>query len=511
MSTTGEGPSNPEVSEGRARGPRRLSAVVQAGLALAFCGGALFWLWRVMWDNAHPVLVAARGLHARAPSDRIVAVDAVSGLGFRYGGEALPCLIPALGDPDARVRVAAAKAVGLVANYAVGSETEADTVAVADAWTGLLGLLKDQEVEVRGAAATSLGIIAASSSAGSRRNSGRAGKKAGPALDLKTAAQDIAGLLDDRDAGVRLAAISAMGALAPNVSGAPPKSLLAAMEDESATNRTAAVTALAGYRSGLDPLIPILLGHVEHDELPVRLSCIDALGRIRPPAVSSAVAPALIAAIGDRDRDVRLHIVTLLGRLKPDARPVVPALIAIVKEPIESDQRVVDRTVYATFAGPAHAAMQALGRIAPGTGSAGEAIAALAEVVRSGHPQRRASAANALGEFGPAAAPAVPALIAFMNEAAASKVPTRDGVAAAHALGRIAPGTPTAGDAVAALSAALSSTERLSREAAIKALVPFGPKAAPAIPAIRELKDKDPETGVREAATEALAKLEASR
>jgi HEAT repeat protein len=483
--------------------------VLQVGLALAVCGGALAWSWRVMWDNSHPLLAAARGLQARAPSDRLAAVDAVSGLGFRYSGEALHSLIPALGDPDAGVRAATAKAVGLVGNYAVRSETAADTAAVADAWTSLLGLLKDQEIEVRSAAATSLGIIAGSSPAGSGRNSGRAGKKAEPALDVKTAADGIAALLDDRDAGVRLTAISAMGSLAPKVSGDPPKSLLAAMEDESAINRTAAATALAGYRSGLDPLIPILLGHIEHDELQVRIACTDALGRIRPPAVSSAVAPALIAAIGNRDREVRLHLVTLLGRLAPDARLATPALIAVIKEPIESDQRVVDRTAYATFSGPAYAAIQALGRLAPRTESAGAAIAVLAEVVRSGHPQRRASAAQALGEFGPAAAPAVPALIAFLKEAAASKVPTRDGDAAAHALGRIAPSTPTAGDAVAALAAALSSTERLTREAAITALLPFGPKAAPAIPAIRALKDKDPETRVREAASEAMDKLEA--
>jgi len=131
MSTTGEGPSNPEVSEGSARGSRRLRAVVQAVLALVVCGGALFWSWRVLWDNSHPVLAAARGLRAHAPSDRIAAVDALSGLGFRNSGEALHCLIPALGDPDAGVRAAAAKSVGLVGNYAVRSETEAATEALA--------------------------------------------------------------------------------------------------------------------------------------------------------------------------------------------------------------------------------------------------------------------------------------------------------------------------------------------------------------------------------------------
>ncbi len=388
----------------------------------------------------------------------------------------LPCLVPALGDPDAGVRAAAAKAMGLVGNYAVRGEAEAD--ALAECLDGPARVIEGSIGRGPGAAATSLGIIAGSAPAGSgRRGSGRAAKKAGPDLDLKTAADDITGLLEDRDAGVRLAAISAMGSLAPKVSGDPPKSLLAAMEDESVDNRSAAVTALVSYRSGLDPLIPILLKHVEHDEVLVRSAC---SGRTGPDPAARGLRgrrAALIAAIGNPNREVRLHILTLLGRLTPDDRLVTPALIAIVKEPIESDQRVVDRTPYASFAGPAHAAMQALGRICARTGSAGAAMAALTEVVRSGHPQRKPSAANALAQFGPAAAPAVPALIAFLNEAAASKVPTRDGAAAAQALARIAPSTPTAGDAVTALKAALSSPERLTREAALKALSSFGPKS----------------------------------
>jgi HEAT repeat protein len=377
--------------------------------------------------------------------------------------------------------------------------------AVADVWTALLGLLKDPEAEVRGTAATAVGIIVGTAPGGSRRGAGRAAKKAGPALDLDAAVGGITGLLDDRDPVVRLAAISAMGSLGARVAGDPPKPLLAAMEDESESNRVAAVSALASYQGGLDPWVPTLLRHLEKDEMPVRSACVIALERLRPPAVSAAVAPAVIAAMGSRDRDVRLQLATLRGRLDPDVRLAAPALIAMMNEPIESDQRVVDRSVFVAFSGPAHSAIQALGRIAPRTGSAGEAIAALGEVLRSGHPQRKGSAAQALGGFGTAAAPAVPALIAFLKEAAASKVISRDGEAAAQALARIAPGTPAAGDAVTALT----SGQRLTREAAIKALVSFGPKAAPAIPAIRQVQDKDPDTGVREAAAEALAKLEA--
>ena len=66
MSTSGEGSTGPDVAESKARRPGRVPAVVQAVMVLALCAGAIFWAWRVMWDNGHPVQAAARGLGARA-------------------------------------------------------------------------------------------------------------------------------------------------------------------------------------------------------------------------------------------------------------------------------------------------------------------------------------------------------------------------------------------------------------------------------------------------------------
>ncbi len=401
--------------------------------------------------------------------------------------------------------MAAAQSVGLVSSYAASAGSDAETIG--EAWTSLVGLLGDPRAEVRAAAANSLGIIATSSVGGSRRGRRPSPKEASPTLDVETAAGILTGLLEDADVAVRLAAIGAMGAIAPKANGEPPRPLFAALEKGSVEDRAAAAMALAGYRNGLDSSIPILLRNVERDGLPVHKAYISALGRIRPPAVSAAVVPVLIAALGSRDRDVRLQVVSMLSRLAPDARPAIPGLIAILNEPTESDRRVPDRSPYPTFTGPAHSAAQALSQIARGTESAGPVMAALVEVVKSGHRQRRGSAATALGDFGPAAVAAIPALTAFLKEAAASEAPTRDGVAAARALGRIAPSTPAASDVVAALTDALRSKTGLTREAAIQALAPFGSKAASAIPLIRELKEKDPETSVRAAAADTLAIL----
>jgi HEAT repeat protein len=480
-------------------------------LALVLCCGAIFWAWRVVWDERHPLLAAVRGLQARDPSQRLAAVREVTDLSFGQSGAAIRSLIMVLDDPDLGVRAAAAQSLGLVGSQAV--KVGSDSEAVRAATTGLLGLLKDQHTEVRLAAATGLGAIVMTSPSSSGRGSGQAAKTAVPpaasAVDFEAVDAAFVALLGDPDDGVRQAALVALGALAPRIAGDPPQALFAALEEASAAQRAAAVAVLSRFPRGLDPLIPWLLRHLERDEPQVRAACTEALGGIRPPAVSKAVVPALIAGLGNRDREVRFRVVALIGRLAPDAHVAVPALITILREPSDSDQPVEGMSIYTSYSGPAHAAARELGRIAPGTDSAGEAIAALTEVVRSGPPRRRAAAASALGAFGAAAAAAVPAVITLLRENAASEVPSRDGESTARALGRIAPNTPSAAKAVTALTDALGAHSEPTREAAVTALASFGSQAAGAIPAIRTLQEKDPNPGVRKAAAATLEKIKA--
>jgi HEAT repeat protein len=421
-------------------------------------------------------------------------------------------VLPVLAEPDAGVRAAGAEALGVVGAYAVKSGSEPG--ATREAVTTLTGLLKDRDPGVRGAAARALGtiagVVARPSSGRGRGPASESAPAASPspvAFDPAAVTTSLLELLKDRDAGVRQEALCGLRDCAPRSAGEPPQPLFEAVEDESATNRAIAVGVLAGYANGLDPFVPVLLRHLEHDEPSMRDACRHALGRIRPSALSSASIPVLIAGLGSRDRDVRRHLVSLLAGRDPDPRTAVPALIKVVREPDDSDWATMEgRAMSMSYEGPAQEAAKAIGRLAPGTPAAAEAMTALADIVRSGPAQRRAAAAEALGRFGPAAAQAVPDLIAYLQAAASSKEGTDDGASAAEALEQIAPGTPAAVAAVPALTDALRSDSVSTRGGALRALRSFGAAAAPAVESLRTLEKNDPTPKIRK---DAAATLEA--
>ncbi len=117
--------------------------------------------------------------------------------------------------------------------------------------------------------------------------------------------------------------------------------------------------------------------------------------------------------------------------------------------------------------------------------------------MRTGRPDIQWNAADALADFGPAAESAVPDLILTIQEAARKKqyqVTWR----AAVALGRIAPSTKSAGEAIAALQWLLRirPAEANFQIAAANALADFGPAAESAVPdLIQVLKESSDDGG----------------
>jgi hypothetical protein len=124
---------------------------------------------------------------------------------------------------------------------------------------------------------------------------------------------------------------------------------------------------------------------------------------------------------------------------------------------------------------------------------------------------------EALGAFGPVAESAVPALIQALREEliARSVGPDLEAEQAARALGRIAPGTKSADEALAALIETFDPVLEVSgpnsraspaRLAAIEALPAFGPAAIRALPRLR-LLSKSPDRRVRMAAENAVSAI----
>jgi hypothetical protein len=174
----------------------RFQAGVRSLIALVACSGFLLWAGRYLWETEHPAIAAARGLRSRTAAGRVQAVHQLFLLGDRDPGFAIPAVIAALRDEEVEVRVAAAEAVGSLG--AVTTKKFGGIDQVRDAVLALLGSMKDQSPTVRCAATKSLGMIA----------------DFGPVVvaDVRPAADPLVEMLDDPDAEVRRAVLRTLGA-----------------------------------------------------------------------------------------------------------------------------------------------------------------------------------------------------------------------------------------------------------------------------------------------------------
>ncbi len=150
----------------------------------------------------------------------------------------------------------------------------------------------------------------------------------------------LAEILGDREDEVRLAALIALERFGRLDPAGPPGALVAALEERSVRTRAAAIKAVASFPCSLDPWLPFLLRCSEQDEPPVRYACWLALARWKPPAVSAAAIPTLLAALGSKSRIVRSHAAIALHPYMDDPRAVgaIPALLAMIREPSEPDR-----------------------------------------------------------------------------------------------------------------------------------------------------------------------------
>lgn len=408
---------------------------------------------------------------AKALSDpdrgvRIYAAGALRGIGPAAKG-ATEALIRAMGDQDTTVRSSAVGAIG-----SIGPEANAAVPA-------LIEHLKDTDIYVRWNTAYAMGLI---------------GPKAHQAVP------DLVQALMDNDSSVRCRAAQALGRIGPPPKEVRSV-LVRALKDENKYVRIYAASALAGIDPALTAkaVLPVLLESLRHRGRPgdqtwlVRLRAAQALARIGPDA--KGAIPALRKALKDEKEQVRTHAASALAGIEPalTAEAVLPVLIELLEHPgpwggqgwcvrfraaealgrIGADAKpaipALREALTDDHEDVREAAAEALGKIAPAAKEVAPALeralkdedkfvrcaagAALAKLGLPGKglpvligamedilPYPRAVAARMLGEVGPPAKAAIPALKQALKDG-----PWRVRKAAAEALEKIQQAQPTTG------------------------------------------------------------------
>jgi HEAT repeat protein len=207
-----------------------------------------------------------------------------------------------------------------------------------------------------------------------------------------------------------------------------------------------------------------LLVALSHDSPFERPQAGAAQGGSPPPL---AAVQSLLSLLKDSDREVRLRAVASLGDLGGEARRVLPVLRAALSDAAHNDG---DDGVRAE-------AVRALLRAGPQPATE---VGALVNALQSDLDLVRFHAAFALGDYGPAGRPGVPALIhaSQWDEDAAVRIE------AAMALWKIDP--DKAPLVVHVLIRALDDANELICWIAAECLGQMGPAAREAVPALRQ-------------------------
>jgi HEAT repeat protein len=396
-----------------------------------------------------------------------------SGSGGDTVRAAVTALIRCLNDPDMAVRVSAVKSLGSISSSMVRSGSGGETVSASA--TALIGCLKDPEPTVRSAAAIALGEITSSPPAfmaslpidrravmaalvelfGDRDAAVRRsvigaislhpegsdppkelaeGLRDESAENRAAAANGLTGFrqgLDpcvpvllrlaehDPDPIVRERCLYALTSKPPAVTAAVVPVLTASLSSKDAKVRRQVASLLSEFRADACPAIPELLRVLNEPVDPQVVSfrgpagnfdpaceAAWALSRIAPgQAGGKEVIAALIEVARSGPPSRRGWAAVALGEFGPAAEAGVPVLIKVMSDATPDDK----------FEHEASSAL-ALGKIAPGTGSAEKAVAAVLPVLQSKLWLSRAKAAEALGKFGPRAKAAIPKIRALKDD-----------------------------------------------------------------------------------------------
>jgi HEAT repeat protein len=364
-------------------------------------------------ESAVAALWAAAG-----DRERSVAAQAVRALG-KVGPAGVAVLLDLLQGQDRIARRRAAKSL-----------TEADWVDPEGRLaTVLTQSLRDRDRQVREAVIKTL------------RHLGKQARPALPAL-LRRA-------LHDPAPGVRQEAAFALAVIAPKAR-ATANALARLLDHENSEVRRMVLEAMQQVGRRAAASVPRIIQLFVDSDKKVRKKAIWVLHDIGREAV-----PALIDCLRDKRVIIRRRALEALGHFKRGTRPAVPALTAALED---SDRDVRCRAAFAL-----------------GLGRARSAVPDLIRLLRDSAPRLRASAAHALGNIGKARE-AVPLLRELLTD------PDEDvRWSTAYALEKAGLDSD---ESLALFSGLISDPSDRVQSLALGVLKEFGPKAAPAVPAL---------------------------
>ncbi|WP_298867167.1 HEAT repeat domain-containing protein [uncultured Gimesia sp.] len=227
-------------------------------------------------------------------------------------------------------------------------------------------------------------------------------------------------------------------------------------------------------------IVHSLVQALDDENRDIRFSAAQAISHIDPSRAGETL-PVLVELLKDLDTGIRVEVIYLIGLFGNRAEGVLPELLIALKDPDSLVRGIAASTI-----------------VKIGNSDI-KVINGLIEVLSDENPNCRSRAAYALGQFGPQAKPAVPALLASLNmlQDVEQEVPhnslqesTRRSLRRSliDALGDIGHASP---EVIQALITTLNDKRySISRESAAIALGKLGPKAVGAVPDLVKVRDE---------------------
>jgi HEAT repeat protein len=269
--------------------------------------------------------------------------DAVYGL-LTMRSEAIPGLIVALQDKQAKIRSAAAYALSRI-----GKEAKAAIPALTVA-------LQDQDKLVRYNAAIALSTVENAeffmsykylentSATKARLQDKNARVRYNAAIALASVSKDSQAVvpilieaLQDKDTWIRSNAAEALGYIGKDADSAVP-ALIVALQDKDESVRSNSAYALSTIGEKAQTAIPALIVALQDKDESVRSNAASALGSIGKGTQQSKMIVTVLIKVWQEDQNVRVRLsaVSALGNFGKQAQVVIPLLIRALQDQDES-------------------------------------------------------------------------------------------------------------------------------------------------------------------------------